>query len=112
MGARYVSPDQLPFIPGKEVLAIMAGIEGDVAYVANWFALKYPEANEEVIANARLIAAAPQLLEVCKELLDHLSLGSLEFAARYGDVVDPAEIADGVARRAIAAIAAAEGGAE
>ena len=46
----------------------------------------------ELHANARLISAAPDLLDACKrarELYDHLALGTLEAACKYGDNYEP-----------------------
>ncbi len=47
---------------------------------------------EKALANACLIAAAPELLEACNEarhLYDELALGSLEAAAKYGPDYTP-----------------------
>jgi hypothetical protein len=61
-------------------------------------------------ANHRANKEYAQLLEACKELREHLAMGPLDFAAQYGDTADPDVISEAVARRADAAIAAAEGG--
>jgi len=58
--------------------------------------------SDETEANARLIAAAPELLEVLKEL------AALDFGAQIMNDDDTRRI-DFVARRARAAIAKAEG---
>ena len=44
------------------------------------------------IANAQLIASAPELLKACKEaarLYDHLSLSPIGAAVKYGDNYEP-----------------------
>lgn len=46
----------------------------------------------EIEANTRLIVAAPKLLAACKvaaDLYDHLSLGPLDAAAKYGPDYEP-----------------------
>lgn len=66
------------------------------------------------LANAQLCAAAPDLLKVSKrarELYDHLSLGTLEAAVKYGPDYEPPTDYDWLQMRGAleAAIAKAEG---
>jgi hypothetical protein len=68
---------------------------------------------EEEQANARLMAAAPKLLEACRwarYLYDQLALGPLEAAAKYGPDYTPPSDEDWLKMRGMleAAIAEAE----
>ncbi len=68
---------------------------------------------QRIKANARLIASAPDLLAACKEaasLYDHMALGTLEAAVKYGPDYEPPTDEDCLATRGQleAAIAKAE----
>ncbi len=69
--AHYNSIALIPFQPAKIVQTVMAE-SGDVAYIANWH-----DDQDEVEANASLIAAAPDLLYACKMILSCAGDGSL-----------------------------------
>jgi uncharacterized protein YbjT (DUF2867 family) len=60
--ASYASPDSLPLDPDQEVRVVMGPL-GDVAYISHQF-----DADEQLKV-ARLIAAAPELLEACKQFV-------------------------------------------
>jgi len=69
---------------------------------------------EELAANMKLIAAAPDLLEACKELRDALAaamrvVSGSEYADAWLAVCDSIGIKPGVGKRADAAIEKAEG---
>ena len=61
--AQYTSEGFVPLHPTKIVRVIMATHLGDVAYVANgiW-------SDEEIDANARLLAAAPRFFKALKKI--------------------------------------------
>ena len=90
---QYTGPRLVPFQPGKLVQTIM-GNDEDVAYMANWH-----NDNDERLANARLIAAAPDLLEACEAVLaNELDAKS---AAEFGGYTLDDKIGD-ILRAAIA----------
>lgn len=67
------------------------------------------EQKETALANARLIAAAPDLLGSLLGLIDAFSLGPLGCAAKYGPDADLAEIERYAFESALSAIAKATG---
>jgi hypothetical protein len=69
----------------------------------------YSTGDEYAEADARLIAAAPELLAALKDILEVFSLGPLGAAAKYGPDVDVREIEARTVEAGHAAIAKAEG---
>lgn len=94
----YTSEEDVPFSLSKEVRAVMSP-NGDVAYLANAL-----DSDQTIMANARLIAAAPELLAALKA-----ALPVLESDANRREIPDWERALVNLAR---AAIAKAEGGGE
>ena len=64
---RYSSGRNVPLDVNKPVYGVFSNTLGDVAYISN---VSYSE--DDARANARLIAAAPDLLEACVYALEAL----------------------------------------
>lgn len=75
------------------VWAVAKGRETEVATI-------HPQPNDQDVANAQLIASAPDLYEACKYLLDFLAMPTDEWVQKYGAGITQRQACD-KARQAI-----------